>query len=71
MQELCVIACCCIESRPLFSDLRPALVLNMGSFRAEGRSVSLSVLLVSLAVTVCGVWLVALCGVCGWCQRKL
>uniref|UniRef100_A0A671KVW4 Synaptotagmin-7 n=1 Tax=Sinocyclocheilus anshuiensis TaxID=1608454 RepID=A0A671KVW4_9TELE len=34
-------------------------------------SVSLSVLLVSLAVTVCGVWLVALCGVCGWCQRKL
>ncbi|RXN10816.1 synaptotagmin-7-like isoform X2 [Labeo rohita] len=35
------------------------------------RSVSLSVLLVSLAVTVCGVWLVALCGVCGWCQRKL
>uniref|UniRef100_A0A672SC69 Synaptotagmin VIIa n=1 Tax=Sinocyclocheilus grahami TaxID=75366 RepID=A0A672SC69_SINGR len=38
--------------------------LNNGSF-------SLSVLLVSLAVTVCGVWLVALCGVCGWCQRKL
>uniref|UniRef100_UPI003AAC8047 uncharacterized protein n=1 Tax=Centroberyx gerrardi TaxID=166262 RepID=UPI003AAC8047 len=23
------------------------------------------------AVTVCAVWLVALCGVCGWCQRKL
>ncbi|XP_056595519.1 synaptotagmin-7 isoform X2 [Triplophysa dalaica] len=34
-------------------------------------SISLTVLLVSLAVTVCGVWLVALCGVCGWCQRKL
>uniref|UniRef100_A0A8C3A895 Synaptotagmin-7 n=1 Tax=Cyclopterus lumpus TaxID=8103 RepID=A0A8C3A895_CYCLU len=34
-------------------------------------SVSLSVFLVSLAVTVCAVWLVALCGVCGWCQRKL
>uniref|UniRef100_I3KEL5 Synaptotagmin-7 n=1 Tax=Oreochromis niloticus TaxID=8128 RepID=I3KEL5_ORENI len=32
---------------------------------------SLSVFLVSLAVTVCAVWLVALCGVCGWCQRKL
>ncbi|XP_060743277.1 synaptotagmin-7 isoform X4 [Tachysurus vachellii] len=34
-------------------------------------SVALSVFLVSLAVTVCAVWLVALCGVCGWCQRKL
>lgn len=34
-------------------------------------SVSLGVFLVSLAVTVCAVWLVALCGVCGWCQRKL
>ncbi|TNN87005.1 hypothetical protein EYF80_002760 [Liparis tanakae] len=34
-------------------------------------SVTLSVFLVSLAVTVCAVWLVALCGVCGWCQRKL
>ncbi|KAF7701935.1 hypothetical protein HF521_001218 [Silurus meridionalis] len=33
--------------------------------------VALSVFLVSLAVTVCAVWLVALCGVCGWCQRKL
>uniref|UniRef100_A0A3B5MPY8 Synaptotagmin-7 n=1 Tax=Xiphophorus couchianus TaxID=32473 RepID=A0A3B5MPY8_9TELE len=30
-----------------------------------------NVFLVSLAVTVCAVWLVALCGVCGWCQRKL
>ncbi|KAI7812288.1 putative synaptotagmin-7-like, partial [Triplophysa rosa] len=40
---------------------------------ADGKhcSISLTVLLVSLAVTVCGVWLVALCGVCGWCQRKL
>uniref|UniRef100_A0AAY4BG99 C2 domain-containing protein n=1 Tax=Denticeps clupeoides TaxID=299321 RepID=A0AAY4BG99_9TELE len=34
-------------------------------------SVSLSVFLVSLGLTVCIVWLVALCGVCGWCQRKL
>ncbi|XP_062405338.1 synaptotagmin-7b [Sardina pilchardus] len=34
-------------------------------------SVSLSVFLVSLGLTVCVVWLVALCGVCGWCQRKL
>uniref|UniRef100_A0A8C6KX21 Synaptotagmin-7 n=1 Tax=Nothobranchius furzeri TaxID=105023 RepID=A0A8C6KX21_NOTFU len=33
--------------------------------------VSLSVFLVSLALMVCAVWLVALCGVCGWCQRKL
>uniref|UniRef100_A0A3Q3VLJ2 C2 domain-containing protein n=1 Tax=Mola mola TaxID=94237 RepID=A0A3Q3VLJ2_MOLML len=32
---------------------------------------ALSVFLVSLAVAVCAVWLVALCGVCGWCQRKM
>ncbi|KAK1789681.1 hypothetical protein P4O66_015573 [Electrophorus voltai] len=37
----------------------------------ETGSVALSVFLVSLAVTVCAVWLVALCGVCGWCQRKV
>lgn len=34
-------------------------------------SVSLSVFLVSVASVVCAVWLVALCGVCTWCQRKL
>lgn len=34
-------------------------------------SVSLSVLLLSVAVVVCAVWLVALCGICTWCQRKL
>ncbi|XP_026175853.1 synaptotagmin-7b isoform X2 [Mastacembelus armatus] len=34
-------------------------------------SVSLSVFLVSVAFAVCAVWLVALCGVCTWCQRKL
>ncbi|XP_026853640.2 synaptotagmin-7b [Electrophorus electricus] len=34
-------------------------------------SLSLSVFLVSVSLTVCVVWLVALCGVCGWCQRKL
>ncbi|XP_066504067.1 synaptotagmin-7b [Hoplias malabaricus] len=34
-------------------------------------SLSLSVFLVSVSVTVCVVWLVALCGVCGWCQRRL
>uniref|UniRef100_A0A672QQC8 Synaptotagmin-7 n=1 Tax=Sinocyclocheilus grahami TaxID=75366 RepID=A0A672QQC8_SINGR len=34
-------------------------------------SLSLSVFLVSVGLTVCVVWLVALCGVCGWCQRKL
>ncbi|XP_077084197.1 synaptotagmin-7b [Siphateles boraxobius] len=38
----------------------------------EGKgSLSLSVFLVSLGLTVCVVWLVALCGICGWCQRKL
>uniref|UniRef100_A0A674N1F0 Synaptotagmin-7 n=1 Tax=Takifugu rubripes TaxID=31033 RepID=A0A674N1F0_TAKRU len=41
------------------------------SHHRRNSSVSLSVFLVSLAVTVCAVWLVALCGVCGWCQRKL
>ncbi|XP_052318500.1 synaptotagmin-7-like isoform X1 [Oncorhynchus keta] len=35
------------------------------------RSLSISVFLVSLGLTVCAVWLVALCGVCTWCQRKL
>ncbi|KAG9266494.1 synaptotagmin-7b isoform X1 [Astyanax mexicanus] len=34
-------------------------------------SLSLSVFLVSVSLTVCVVWLVALCGVCGWCQRRL
>uniref|UniRef100_A0A3B3Y370 Synaptotagmin VIIa n=1 Tax=Poecilia mexicana TaxID=48701 RepID=A0A3B3Y370_9TELE len=34
-------------------------------------SESLSVLLLSVAVVVCAVWLVALCGICTWCQRKL
>uniref|UniRef100_A0A3P8UQM1 Synaptotagmin VIIa n=1 Tax=Cynoglossus semilaevis TaxID=244447 RepID=A0A3P8UQM1_CYNSE len=34
-------------------------------------SLSLSVFLVSVACLVCAVWLVALCGVCTWCQRKL
>uniref|UniRef100_A0AAZ3RUJ8 Synaptotagmin-7 n=1 Tax=Oncorhynchus tshawytscha TaxID=74940 RepID=A0AAZ3RUJ8_ONCTS len=42
--------------------------------REEGNSkgsLSISVFLVSLGLTVCAVWLVALCGVCTWCQRKL
>ncbi|XP_036836813.1 synaptotagmin-7 isoform X2 [Oncorhynchus mykiss] len=42
--------------------------------REEGNSkgsLSISVFLVSLGLTVCSVWLVALCGVCTWCQRKL
>ncbi|KAM8895022.1 synaptotagmin-7b isoform 2-T2 [Spinachia spinachia] len=34
-------------------------------------SVSLSVFLVSVLSVICAVWLVALCGVCTWCQRKL
>ncbi|KAM9816124.1 uncharacterized protein syt7a isoform 2-T3 [Syngnathus typhle] len=46
------------------------MYLNREENNSKG-SVSLSVFLVSLAVTVCAVWLVALCGVCGWCQRKL
>uniref|UniRef100_A0A672NS81 Synaptotagmin-7 n=1 Tax=Sinocyclocheilus grahami TaxID=75366 RepID=A0A672NS81_SINGR len=52
------------------SDCSPYAWILTLCLRFTG-SVSLSVLLVSLAVTVCGVWLVALCGVCGWCQRKL
>ncbi|XP_053742854.1 synaptotagmin-7 isoform X3 [Synchiropus splendidus] len=46
------------------------MYLNREEDGSKG-SVSLSVFLVSLALTVCAVWLVALCGVCGWCQRKL
>ncbi|XP_060893147.1 synaptotagmin-7b [Labrus mixtus] len=44
--------------------------LNREEDNSKG-SVSLSVFLVSVAVVVCAVWLVALCGVCTWCQRKL
>ncbi|KAM7406063.1 hypothetical protein PAMP_000467 [Pampus punctatissimus] len=39
--------------------------------KTESGSVSLSVFLVSVAFIVCAIWLVALCGVCTWCQRKL
>ncbi|XP_070762125.1 synaptotagmin-7b [Enoplosus armatus] len=39
--------------------------------QSSSGSVSLSVFLVSVAFVVCAVWLVALCGVCTWCQRKL
>ncbi|XP_026883069.2 synaptotagmin-7 isoform X2 [Electrophorus electricus] len=46
------------------------MYLNREEDKNKG-SVALSVFLVSLAVTVCAVWLVALCGVCGWCQRKV
>ncbi|XP_061743126.1 synaptotagmin-7b isoform X2 [Nerophis ophidion] len=44
--------------------------LNREEESSKG-SVSLSVFLVSLAFLVCALWLVALCGVCTWCQRKL
>ncbi|KAM8761828.1 synaptotagmin-7b isoform X2 [Sparus aurata] len=44
--------------------------LNREEDNSKG-SVSLSVFLVSVAFVVCAVWLVALCGVCTWCQRKL
>uniref|UniRef100_A0A3Q3J0A9 Uncharacterized protein n=1 Tax=Monopterus albus TaxID=43700 RepID=A0A3Q3J0A9_MONAL len=47
------------------------MYLNREENNSSKGSVSLSVFLVSLALTVCAVWLVALCGVCGWCQRKL
>uniref|UniRef100_A0A4W4E7N2 Synaptotagmin-7 n=1 Tax=Electrophorus electricus TaxID=8005 RepID=A0A4W4E7N2_ELEEL len=43
-----------------------------GERKREGEpGTKMCVFLVSLAVTVCAVWLVALCGVCGWCQRKV
>ncbi|XP_034726427.1 synaptotagmin-7b isoform X2 [Etheostoma cragini] len=44
--------------------------LNREEDNSKG-SVSLSVFLVSVASVVCAVWLVAVCGVCTWCQRKL
>ncbi|XP_072320988.1 synaptotagmin-7b isoform X2 [Eucyclogobius newberryi] len=44
--------------------------LNSGEDPSKG-TVSLSVFLVSIVLVLCGVWLVALCGVCTWCQRKL
>ncbi|KAM9825233.1 synaptotagmin-7b isoform 3-T3 [Syngnathus typhle] len=55
-------------------DCSPCYPLGRGfSASAAGPpgSVSLSVFLVSLAFLVCALWLVALCGVCTWCQRKL
>ncbi|KAM8877281.1 synaptotagmin-7b isoform 2-T2 [Synchiropus picturatus] len=50
--------------------LRRVMHLNREEDGSRG-SVSLSVFLVSVALVVCAVWLVALCGVCTWCQRKL
>ncbi|XP_041640014.1 synaptotagmin-7b isoform X1 [Cheilinus undulatus] len=50
--------------------VRRVMHLNREEDNSKG-SVSLSVFLVSVAVVVCAVWLVALCGVCTWCQRKL
>ncbi|XP_029000849.1 synaptotagmin-7b isoform X3 [Betta splendens] len=44
--------------------------LNREEDNSKG-PLSLSVFLVSVAFVVCAVWLVALCGVCTWCQRKL
>ncbi|XP_030650092.1 synaptotagmin-7b [Chanos chanos] len=50
----------------------PRAVQSLNSERErEKGSLSLSVFLISVGLTVCVVWLVALCGVCGWCQRKL
>ncbi|XP_054867949.1 synaptotagmin-7b isoform X3 [Amphiprion ocellaris] len=50
--------------------VRRVMHLNREEDNSKG-SVSLSVFLVSVACVVCAVWLVALCGVCTWCQRKL
>ncbi|XP_029701790.1 synaptotagmin-7b isoform X3 [Takifugu rubripes] len=50
--------------------VRRVMHLNREEDNNEG-SVSLSVFLVSVASVVCAVWLVALCGVCTWCQRKM
>ncbi|XP_029950416.1 synaptotagmin-7b isoform X4 [Salarias fasciatus] len=50
--------------------VRRVMHLNREEDNSKG-SVSLSVFLVSVAFVVCAVWLVALCGVCTWCQRKL
>ncbi|XP_047436998.1 synaptotagmin-7b isoform X2 [Mugil cephalus] len=50
--------------------VRRVMHLNREEDTSKG-SVSLSVFLVSVAFLVCAVWLVALCGVCTWCQRKL
>ncbi|CAJ1049722.1 synaptotagmin-7b isoform X1 [Xyrichtys novacula] len=50
--------------------VRGVMHLNREEDNSKG-SVSLSVFLVSVAVVVCAVWLIALCGVCTWCQRKL
>ncbi|XP_051235341.1 synaptotagmin-7b isoform X2 [Dicentrarchus labrax] len=50
--------------------VRRVMHLNREEDSSKG-SVSLSVFLVSVAFAVCAVWLVALCGVCTWCQRKL
>ncbi|KAM9461888.1 synaptotagmin-7b isoform 1-T1 [Clarias gariepinus] len=44
--------------------------LNRDTEDGKG-SLSLGVFLVSVGLTVCVVWLVALCGICGWCQRRL
>ncbi|XP_017159511.1 synaptotagmin-7b isoform X4 [Poecilia reticulata] len=46
-------------------------VMHLNQEDSSKGSVSLSVLLLSVAVVVCAVWLVALCGICTWCQRKL
>uniref|UniRef100_A0A3P9HRN6 Synaptotagmin-7 n=1 Tax=Oryzias latipes TaxID=8090 RepID=A0A3P9HRN6_ORYLA len=44
--------------------------LNTEEDNSKG-SESLSVFLLSVAFVICAIWLVALCGVCTWCQRKL
>lgn len=57
-----------VDSHGLF---RFYLLCSVLSTSLSAGSLSLSVFLVSVGLTVCVVWLVALCGVCGWCQRKL
>lgn len=63
-------------SQTCFSLSQLAVKLFLGvslppSPLAPAGSVSLGVFLVSVAFVICTIWLVALCGVCTWCQRKL
>uniref|UniRef100_A0A4W5LR96 Synaptotagmin-7 n=1 Tax=Hucho hucho TaxID=62062 RepID=A0A4W5LR96_9TELE len=62
-----------INELPLYLFIRSPHSRDSGVQREVPRqgSLSISVFLVSLGLTVCAVWLVALCGVCTWCQRKL
>lgn len=63
----------CVVFRTWGNALTPSVCLCFWTppLTSPAGSVSLGVFLVSVAFVVCAVWLVALCGVCTWCQRKL